>query len=44
MGNIQVFKNLTKENFNKEKNLNVWSNKLVLEMKKDTKKYEVSRT
>ena len=43
MGNIQVFKNLTKENLEKEKDFNVWSNKLVLEMNKDTTKYKVSR-
>ena len=43
MGNIQVFKNLTKDNLKKEKDFNVWSNKLVLEMNKDTTKCKVSR-
>ena len=43
MVNIQELDNLTKENLNKEKEFNIWSNKVVLEMNEDTTKYKVSR-
>ena len=43
MGTIQGFDNLTKENLNKAKEFNLWSNRVVLKMNEDTTKYEVSR-
>ena len=43
MVNIQELDNLTKENLNKEKEFNIWSNKVVLEINEDTTKYKVSR-
>ena len=39
MSNIQEFDNLIKENQNKAKELNIGSNKVVLEMNEDTTKY-----
>ena len=40
---ILEFDNLIKENQNKAKELNIGSNKLVLEMNEDNTKYKVSR-
>ena len=41
--NFQEFDNLFKENQNKANEVNIGSNKVVLEMIEDTTKYEVSR-
>ena len=43
MVNIQELDNLTKENLNKEKEFNIWSNKVALEMNENTTQYKVSR-
>ena len=43
MVNIQELDNLTKENLNKEKEFNIWSNKVFLEMNEDTRQYKVDR-
>ena len=41
--NIWEFDNLIKENKKKAKEFNIWSNKVVFELKEDTTKYQFSR-
>ena len=43
MGNIQEFDNFIKENQKLAKEINIGSNKLVLEMNEETTKYKISR-